>query len=239
MDIIGIVFLVIIGLYFVGGCKKGFIINLLESIKTILVFIFAFVFCKEAAIFLLEGSFGASVITMVEESLLGTNEIFATIVNEENKTLIVDNVWEYVFIPSSFDAGCQELVNGYIEQELGLSIGYYIAKALAYYTMISLGFIGILIVGSLLFSIFILIFKKIFKKQGIFSRLLGGIVGIVRGIIFVSILCYIISIVYQIAPSSSLGEIINNSLNSDVGIFRWFYENNLVSYLLGLILKSL
>ena len=46
MDVIGIIFLAIIALYFIGGCKKGFFVSVLESIKTIGVIILAIVFFK-------------------------------------------------------------------------------------------------------------------------------------------------------------------------------------------------
>ena len=38
MDYIGIIFLAIVFIYFIKGWKKGFVVNLLESLKTVLGF---------------------------------------------------------------------------------------------------------------------------------------------------------------------------------------------------------
>lgn len=239
MDYIGIFFLAIIGIYFISGFRKGFIVNLLQSIKTIGVFILAIVFCKQIGAYLLETGIGVSIIEKFDSVLLGLNEAFGTTVTVDNQQLLVENVWEYVPLPSSLHESCKNLVAVYIEEEMGLTIGYYISKALANYVTISIAFVLILLIGSIVFSIIIRIFKSLTKKQGFISRLLGGLVGIVRGLIIVSVFCYIISIVYSFGPSTSIGLFIENSLNHEVGIFRFFYEHNLVSYIINLVLGSI
>lgn len=240
MDYIGIIFLAIILIYFISGLKKGFVVNLLESIKTIGLFILAFILCKNIGAILLDTGFGTTVTEKFEGLLLGlNNDAFSIEVTLDNKDLIIGDVWNYVPLPSALSEGCQKLVAGYIQEELGLTIGFYIAKALAYYVMLSLGFILILLVGSIIFSLIIKIFKKLSTHQSFISRLLGGVVGLFRALITISIYCYIISIIYSIMPSNAIGQFIDNSLNHEVGIFRFFYEHNLISYIFNLILGSL
>ena len=241
MDYIGIVCLVIIGLYFIKGFKKGFFVNLLESIKTIGLFILAIMFCEQLGASLLEGSIGASVIGSFENSLLGMNETgFSVVVSStENLETAIDSVWGIVPMPDALNASCQDLVRSYVETNPGLTIGYYISKALASYVMVVIGFLLILVIGSLVAGILLAIIKKASKKQGFGSRFLGGLVGVVRGLITVSVLCYAVGIIYSFAPTSEVGLFIESSLNNEVGIFKFFYENNFVSMILNLVLESI
>ena len=239
MDVIGIIFLAIIALYFIGGCKKGFFISVLESIKTIGVIILAIVFCETLATYLLEGEVGAYFINMFEGVLRGLSSGFDTIVTQENKELLMSDYWNYVPISGALDESCQALVDVYMDAEVGKSFGYYVAKSLAHYVTISVAFIGILIGGSLVISIIIFLLKRLSKKQSAFSRFLGGLIGIIRGFIFVSILCYAISIVYSMMPDTSVGAFITSSLENEVGIFRWFYENNLITFIINNVLANL
>ena len=239
MDVIGIIFLAIIALYFIGGCKKGFFVSVLESIKTIGVIILAIVFCETLAVYLLDGPVGAYFIETFEGVLSGLNSGFDTIVTQENKDLLMSDYWKFVPISGSFDESCQALVNIYIDAEVGKSLGYYVAKSLAHYVTISVAFLGILIGGSIIISLIIFLLKKLSKKQSAFSRFLGGLIGIIRGFIFVSILCYAIGIVYSMMPDTSVGAFITSSLENEVGIFRWFYENNLITFIINNVLKNL
>ena len=239
MDVIGIIFLAIIALYFIGGCKKGFFISVLESIKTIGVIILAIVFCETLATYLLEGEVGAYFINMFEGVLRGLNSGFDTVVTQENKELLMSDYWGFVPISGALDESCQALVDIYIDAEVGKSLGYYIAKSLAYYVTISVAFLAILIGGSIVVSLIIFLLKKLSKKQSAFSRFLGGLIGIIRGFIFVSILCYAIGIVYSMMPDTSVGAFITSSLENEVGIFRWFYENNLITFIINNVLTNL
>jgi uncharacterized membrane protein required for colicin V production len=151
----------------------------------------------------------------------------------------MSDYWNYVPISGALDESCQALVDVYMDAEIGKTFGYYVAKSLAHYVTISVAFIGILIGGSLVVSIIIFLLKRLSKKQSGFSRFLGGLIGIIRGFIFVSILCYAISIVYSMMPENVVGTFISDSLNNEVGIFRWFYENNLITYIINNVLKNL
>lgn len=239
MDYIGIVFLAIVGIYFINGCKKGFIVNLLESLKTIIGFIVAFLFCGQVGDYLLDGTIGLSLINNTEDSLLRINEIFNTVVTSENQALITENIWEYLKIPASLSESLKELINEYIANEPGLSIGYYVSKAICSYATLAIGFVLILLVFSIVFWIIIKLFKSLSKNQGIFSRFLGGLVGVIRAAIFIGIICYIIGMIYVVAPESTFGTFINTSLNHEVGIFKFFYEHNIVSYIVNLILSKM
>ena len=240
MDYIGILFLVIIGLHFWTGYKKGFILNLFESLKTIGLFIVAFALCKLVGLSLLDGNLGTSIIESLEKTLLSLNEpAFSTAATLENKDFILEEVWHLVPLPTSLSAGCKELVRGYIDAGEGLSIGYYIARSLAYYVTISIAFLSILIIGSIIVKIVLFIFAKISPKQSTLSRVLGGVVGVVRGLILISVICYVIAIVYSFAPSTGLGEFIQSCLDSKVGIFAFFFNHNFLTYLINLVLKSL
>ena len=81
--------------------------------------------------------------------------------------------------------------------------------------------------------------KRVNKKQGGLSRFLGGLIGIVRGFIFVSVACYILGIVYSMNPDNSFGSFIGECLNNEAGIFKWFYENNLINYIINNVLTNL
>ena len=191
------------------------------------------------AVYLLEGSVGAYFINLFEGVLSGLNNGFDTVVTLENKELLMSDYWNYVPISGALDESCQALVDVYMDAEIGKTFGYYVAKSLAHYVTISVAFIGILIGGSLVISIIIFLLKKLSKKQSGFSRFLGGLIGIIRGFIFVSILCYAISILYSMMPENAIGTFISDSLNNEVGIFRWFYENNLITYIINNVLKNL
>ena len=56
MDVLGILCLGFMAIYFINGCRKGFFINLIESIKAIGVIILAVVFCETAGNYVLESS---------------------------------------------------------------------------------------------------------------------------------------------------------------------------------------
>lgn len=238
MDYIGIIFLVIAGIYFIKGCKKGFIINLLESLKTIIGFVVAFIFCETVGSYLLEGSIGSSLITTTEETLLGINEIFGTVVTSENQELLGE-AWEYLTVPASFKDTLLEAVNGYIATDPGLTIGYYISKAITSYVTVVIGFVLILFVFSIVFWLLLKVFKSLSKNQGILSRFLGGLVGLVRALIFIGIICYLLNIVHAIAPGSGIGEFIDSSVNHELGITKFFIDHNIVSYILDLVLAKM
>ena len=239
MDVLGILCLGFMAIYFINGCRKGFFVNLIESIKAIGVIILAIVFCETAGNYVLESSVGASIIETLEGVLSGINSGFDTVVTQENKELLMSYYWNLVPISGSLDEGCQVLVNAYIDAEVGMSFGYYVAKSLAYYVSISIGFVGILILGNLAISLFLFILKRVNKKQSGLSRFLGGLIGLVIGFIFVSVACYVLGIVYSMNPDNSIGLFINECLNHEVGIFRWFYENNLINYIINNVLTNL
>lgn len=240
MDYIGIVFLVIILGQFLIGYKKGFIVNLFETLKTVGLLILAFLLCKVVGNIFLEGSIGDSIINTLKDALMGINEdAFGMTVTVDNKDFILNDVWPLVPLPSSLKAGCYDLVVSYIDAEIGLTIGDYVSKALASYVATSIGFLAILIVGSIVCSILLSIFKKFTKHQGLIGKILGGLIGVVKGLISVSIICYAISLVYSMIPSTPVGEFIDTCLNHEVGIFRFFYENNFLTYIIGLILSNL
>lgn len=240
MDYIGIVFLVIIGLYFLGGWKKGFLVSLFESLKTIVLFILAIIFCKSIGLAMLDASIGLTVIERFEGVLLGIDEkAFSTIVTLENKELILEYVWDQVPLANVLGASGKELAISFMDQELNMSIGYYIAKVLANYVMIGAGFLVVLIVGSLVCSIVLFIAKKALKKKNVVGRLLGGAVGVVRGLITVSIICYAISIIYSMMPNTEIGTFIDSSLNNSVGISKFFYEHNFVTYIINIVIQNL
>ena len=240
MDYIGIFFLVILGVYFIKGWKKGFIINLFESIKTIVLFVLAIVLCKSVGLMLLNASFGMAVIEKFESVLLGIDSKgFSTIVTLENKEFILEYMWDQVPLANVLGASGKELAISFMDNEVGFSIGYYVAKVLANYVMIGAGFLLVLIIGSLICSIILKIASKVNKRKSTLSKILGGGVGIVRGLITVSIVCYAISILYSMMPNNAIGQFINESLNSDVGISKTFYENNFVTYIINIVLKSL
>ena len=239
MDVLGILCLGFMAIYFINGCRKGFFVNLIESIKAIGVIILAIVFCETLGNYLLEGSVGASIIDTLKGVLSGLNSGFDTIVTQENKDLLMSDYWNYVPISGALDESCQALVNMYIDAEVGMSFGYYVAKSLAHYVTISIGFVGIIVVGNLAVSIILFILKRVNKKQSGLSRLLGGLIGIVRGFIFVSIACYVLGIIYSMNPDNSFGSFIGECLNNEVGIFKWFYENNLINYIINNVLTNL
>ena len=66
MDVLGILCLGFMAIYFINGCRKGFFVNLIESIKAIGVIILAIVFCETAGNYVLESSVGASIIETLE-----------------------------------------------------------------------------------------------------------------------------------------------------------------------------
>ena len=177
MDVLGILCLGFMAIYFINGCRKGFFINLIESIKAIGVIILAIVFCETAGNYVLESSVGASIIETLEGVLSGINSGFDTVVTQENKELLMSDYWGLVPISGSLDEGCQVLVNAYIDAEVGMSFGYYVSKSLAHYVSISIGFVGILILGNLAISLFLFILKRVNKKNSGLSRFLGGIIG--------------------------------------------------------------
>lgn len=240
MDYIGLLFLVIILGQFLMGYKKGFIVNLFETLKTVGLLVLAFLLCKVVGNLFLEGSIGESIINTLKEALMGINEdAFGMVVTAENKEFVLNDAWPLVPLPSSLKDGCYDLVVSYMDAEIGLTIGDYVSKALASYVATSIGFLAILIFGSIACTVLLIIFKKFSGRKGTLSRILGGVVGAVRGLITVSIICYVISIVYSLAPSSGIGEFIDSCLNSEVGIFRFFFDHNFLTYIVGLILKSL
>lgn len=240
MDYIGLLFLVIVLGQFLLGYKKGFIVNLFETLKTIGLLILAFLLCKVVGNIFLEGSIGNSIISTLKDALMGINEdAFSMVVTSENKEFVLNDVWPLVPLPSSLKNGCYDLVASYMDAEIGLTIGDYVSKALASYVSTSLGFLAILIFGSIVCNVLLIVFKKFTKYQGMTSRILGGVVGLVRGLITVSIICYALSLIYSLIPSTGLGEFIDTCLNHEVGIFRFFYENNFLTYIISIILSSL
>ena len=86
MDVLGILCLGFMAIYFINGCRKGFFINLIESIKAIGVIILAIVFCETAGNYVLESSVGASIIETLEGVLSGINGAFDTVVTQKIKS---------------------------------------------------------------------------------------------------------------------------------------------------------
>ena len=173
MDYIGIIFLAIILIYFINGLRKGFLVNLLESLKTVILFIVAFVFCKTV---------GASL--------------------------------------------------------QGVGILKNLSGDVLEYASIILGFITIYLIGTIVFGLILFIVKKLFDDPGVGSRLLGGVIGILRALITVGLYCYIIGFVYDLAPESWFGSFISNCLNHEVGIFKFFYEHNFVEFLFNNVINK-
>lgn len=173
MDFLGILFLAVILIYFIGGLRKGFLVNLLESAKTIILFIIAFIFCKP-----------------------------------------VGNALH--------NAGLLKSLSGDLLE----------------YASVILGFIAIFFFGTILFSLILFIIKKLVDEPSVGSRLLGGVVGILRALITVGLYCYIIGFIYDLIPNSFIGEFIGKCLNHEVGIFCFFYEHNFVEFIFNLIVKK-
>lgn len=196
-DIISIIILVILICSIIGGAVKGFLYSVVEFARVIVTYGAAIFLAKPFGDFLFNTSLGDMLVSNVSTSIEGMGTLFSEPIPVDNQQMFVSEALANLNIPSFIADGLADKILEYIQIDGGQTLGLYISKGLVNYGLIAIGFVIILIVAGILFSLLKRIAKKINEKPviGGVNRLLGAALNLVVAYLVVDGLLFLLSFI--------------------------------------------
>ena len=197
-----IAIIVILVIFLIIGIAKGFLKQVLGLVGTVLALILAFSFCKQLAdVIITNTSLKAAIAPGIAE-FLGLPE---TLVDAETAT----ETLRQANIPEFMIASISEYIAQLNESTVNLS--KIVSEAIAGYIIVFLSFVAIFI-GVKLVSLILKGFSKLLTKIQVIKfvdRLLGSVLGLVKGLLVVYTLLYLIDIM-----TFSFMEVVHEAVNA-------------------------
>lgn len=237
LSIVDIVIIIVIGVAAIIGIKKGFIKMLFDLIKKFASLIIAYFLLKPTRNFLA----GTIINDKIYDSVLGWATKKGGIFTEEiPEGGLTEAMTTELKLPSVVTDLLKKVI-GDGSNTTGMTLGEVLSQTLTYYALTIIAFIGLLIIFSIVIRILSKFFTNLFESNGLkgINRLLGLALGAGIAVIIV----WIAFIVADFAATciDSLANIIEEYIdptNTEPGVARWLYNNNLLTNILGKLLEA-
>ena len=174
--VVNLIILGILLVFLIVGIVKGFIKQLFGFIGGILSFVLAAIFCEK----LVDMVAGTEVFDKVKEFFMSLFPV------AEDATIESLNLPEFIV----------NLIKSFMESNAEASLAESVATSLTRLTFMFAAFILIVIAVKLVSWLLSLIFGAIFKKDalGAVNRILGGVVGLIKGAIVISAILFLMQV---------------------------------------------
>jgi hypothetical protein len=240
MDVMSTIIIVLVVLYGVLGYMRGFFNILLGILKSLSSFLISFFLAKPFGNLLFKLGFGDIFTRKIEETLIGSNDLFSVVITTDNKEEVLRNALEGLKIPEFLHDLFSSLGSNLIGNLEGHTVGYYISVSAASLCCVVIAFVFLLAFsGTIIF-----LMRKVFNKLtriGIISitnRIVGAVVNMTFILLTISFIFWGIATLTTFMPSLNVMVIGLFGLdNNDFSIAKWMYENNLFIKLFELFVK--
>ncbi|MDD4532707.1 MAG: CvpA family protein [Bacilli bacterium] len=235
-DWISIVYIVILLLALIIGIKKGFIKMILSLFGVILCFVAAYFLAEPLATWAKNSfTWDQGLTDSIYSWFLSKSSAASQVLNRTDAEIAMPALMNAIGVPGVF----QSYVSSFALSSIpvtgaSLAVGIYIASGLTNIAFSVGAFIAIFIVAVIILSIIQHITKKIMKNTfiGSVDKLLGAIIGLCIGAIFIVVISYGLTFVTAIGGA---GQYISDTLRLNDDSFwsfgKMIYENNFFSFI--------
>ncbi len=223
---VDLILLAVVVLFVLIGMKRGFISEVVSLVSFVVAFLVAFNLSSTVSSAVYDGIVEERIVTKVSESVLPSLEIGS----ESGLTLpesVVDageyiGIDVYSVIDTAFGDSFEETA-----EHIGKTVSDKVAGPILTSFIRALLFIVIFIILKIVLDFLAKFFKIVSRLPviGGANKLLGGVIGAVRGVLAAVVLCYALTLVVKFRPGGFLG------------ITRETVESSVLFEMLGNILK--
>lgn len=237
-DWFSIVLVAIVVIFCFVGLFRGFFATLVTLFKSIITIGGAILLSKPIASALLPTGIGSAIVSPIDSWLLSVNsQAFGMSVTAETDVSFIASSLSETGIPSLFADPIARFALTMADGEMTLSLA--VSRSITYYILIVIAFLVVLLVLNLLMLILRKLTARINKIPfvGVFSRILGLLLGAAYGFVIVSLIAYATSWLLNIREVNDyLGTLIGIGNDSKMSIAKWLIENNIIKKLIELYL---
>jgi len=216
------------------GFFKGFFKQILSTANWLVSLIVAFVFVKPFSNLMMKTALSTNINQKVVNWIASKGEIFQIPYDPANaNSQLSDAISNGLKLPKFI----AEIIAKGIKIDIpeGTTLAEIIAPAISSIIITVISFIALFIFSYLVLKLIISILNLVFDSGilGFINRLLGASLGLVKGILFISIVMLLLSTLSSVIPA--LNEFLINDLKLNEETFsigKFFYENNLLIELL-------
>ena len=240
-DVLSIAFIVIIIVSCIVGYFRGFLALLVGLLKGFVAIILASLLCKPMGS-ALTTKMGTGITDKVENYLIEKGETFKYELTKENKEIFIDNQLDQQLenskIPQVLRTYIKNVLVDKVEIEDGetITVARYMGKGMSFFVCTIIAYIIVFIIIMILLSIVQRLFKNINKVPivGLANRLLGLGLGVLVALLFIGVICYVLTFLMSI-PGDMSNWIMNTlklteEQKEEQSIAKIMYEHNIIKW---------
>ena len=241
-DVLSIAFIVIIIVSCIVGYFRGFLALLVGLLKGFVAIILASLLCKRMGSALNTTKMGTGITDKVENYLIEKGETFKYELTKENKEIFIDNQLDQQLenskIPQVLRTYIKNVLVDKVEIEDGetITVARYMGKGMSFFVCTIIAYIIVFIIIMILLSIVQRLFKNINKVPivGLANRLLGLGLGVLVALLFIGVICYVLTFLMSI-PGDMSNWIMNTlklteEQKEEQSIAKIMYEHNIIKW---------
>lgn len=241
-DVLSIAFIVIIIVSCIVGYFRGFLALLVGLLKGFVAIILASLLCKPMGSALNTTKMGTGITDKVENYLIEKGETFKYELTRENKEIFIDNQLDQQLenskIPQVLRTYIKNVLVDKVEIEDGetITVARYMGKGMSFFVCTIIAYIIVFIIIMILLSIVQRLFKNINKVPivGLANRLLGLGLGVLVALLFIGVICYVLTFLMSI-PGDMSNWIMNTlklteEQKEEQSIAKIMYEHNIIKW---------
>lgn len=239
MSTLDIVLVAVAALCVIIGLAKGVLKQLFSLGSIVLAIAASYFLCAPVYEFASTESIGSfQPYEMVEEKVYELavdklGESVTEVITQETIEAQISNALEEMGVPKLLTGYVYDALSDQIVEIEGKSLGDLFIPMLSSYVLKIICYVLIFLVAFIVLKIVFGILKKLLNI-GVFKfvdRLCGAAIGVVLAAIFANVIMLALSFLTGVIPS--LNDFITSDLEASMGLARYFYDHNWISYLIA------
>ncbi len=227
MGIIDIAIIAIILLFLLIGFFKGFMKQILSTANWLLALVGAFLLVKPISGLLTETAIQTTINNKIIDWIASKGALFSEVIQTGQASEQLTNAISALGLPQFI---ANAIVNGLNLSSIeGKTLAEVLAPTIGNIVLTVFTFLVLFILIMIIIKIVFRLLNKIFDKGvlGIVNKILGSALGIVKGLVLVSLVMLLVSAVSGLIPSLNDFLVIDLKLDADgFGIGKYFYQSN-------------
>ncbi len=244
-DVFSIAFLVIIIVACIIGYIKGFLSLLLGFAKGLVAILLASLLCKPVGVVINNTGIGTGIVEKIETTLIDKDEKFGFVLTDDNKEVFINEALDQTLKDAKIPGVIRDYLKNLLVEKIDvindMSVAEYIGKGISLFVCTIIAYVVVFFLLIIILSILQKILKNINKVPivGLANRLLGLALGIIVSLVFIAIVCYIITFLISI-PGDMSNWLINtlklsDELSEESSFAKFMYEHNILKWIFNLI----
>jgi len=235
-DKISIIFIIFLLIMFLVGYKKGFISATLSIFSKIAIYITALYATSPLASFLIVSGYTDMMERPILNHLYSNKDIWNTIINKENSLNQIRDILNQLNFSWLPIDRCLNKMISYMGNSSQFTIGELMSKAIVYFVIHLIIFMGLSMIMKILFKVIKKLFTGVSKIKvlGKINGLMGGLLSFAIGILAIMCVNYVFALIVPLGNNVSMMLVKELSLNNPnvISFSKFMFENN---YLLQII----